>query len=451
MKVKHFLAFAAAAIMLLPAFTACEEQPPEKEKTTLTFAYTYDAASSSDLLRETIEKALDDFNRDNSQTFRIEMEAITTRFDEIAPYFDELNKLAASNQLPDLVWMPDGAVMKEYADAGRLVDLTSYLEEDDAWRESFWDGAFVSTAHDGGIFAVPLCLRLNCLFYNTELFAKAGVKAEGIQTWEDFLNACQVLKGTGVQPLAMGGMEPESISYFTDYLVQRLGGVEPMQQIVDGADGFRFDQDCFIQAGQMTYELLQKGYLPPDTAFIKLDEAGAYFRNGEAAMFCIGSWAVGGFHRDDSQIVDKVGVIPFPLVEGGKGKANHWFVETNANIAVSAQSEHAGQAVQWLKYLTSDSVQAMMAEEGYQFPATNAAFQADLAPKEYTFVWEILERDGMTASGFFDYVLDEAMGKAYQETLRRILIGTDSSEAFQNLQAQAEEHLALELAEEYME
>ena len=446
MKVKRFLAF-VAALILLPVFTACEEQPPEKEKIMLTFVYAHDSASSSDLLLETLLKATDQFNQDNSQTFRIEMEAITTHFDEIAPYFDELNKLAASNQLPDLIWMPDGAVMKEYAGAGHLADLTSYLEEDDAWRESFWDGTFVSTAHDGGIFAVPLCLRLDCLFYNTELFTEADVKAEEIQTWDDFLAACQTLKDAGIQPLAMGGEEPENISYFTNYLVQRLGGVEPMQQIIDREDGVRFDQDCFIRAGQMTYELLQNGYLPSDTASTTNDEAGAAFRNGEAAMFCSGSWAVGGFHRDDSQIIDKVGVLPFPVVEGGKGQANHWFVEMNASVAVSAQSKHTEQAVQWLKYLTADSVQAMMAEEGYQFPATKAVFQADLAPKEYTFIRETLKRDGMTASGFFDHVLGEAMGKAYQETLWEILIGTDSAEAFQNLQAQVQEYLTLEPAE----
>lgn len=437
MKVKRFLAFAAALFLLL-AFTACEEQQPETEKTTLTFAYAHDSASSSDLLLETLLKATDQFNQDNSQTVQIEMEEITVHFNETEPYFTELNKLAASNQLPDLIWMPDGAAIKEYAGAGHLVDLASYLEEDDVWRESFWDDTFVSTAHDGGIFAVPLCLRLDCLFYNIELFAEAGVKAEEIQTWDNFLAACQALKDTGIQPLAMGGEEPENISYFTNYLVQRLGGVEPMQQIIDREDGSRFDQDCFIQAGQMTYELLQNGYLPPDTAFTTNDEAGAAFRNGEAAMFCSGSWAVGGFHRDDSLIIDKVGVLPFPVVEGRKGQANHWFVETNASIAVSAQSKHTEQAVQWLKYLTSDSVQAMMAEEGYQFPATKAVFQADLAPKEYTFIQEIMEQDGMTASGFFDWNLGEATNEAYRETLRKILLGTDAVEAFRGLEQEIE-------------
>ena len=65
----------------------------------------------------------------------------------------------------------------------------------------------------------------------------------------------------------------------------------------------------------------------------------------------------------------------------------------------------------------------------------------------YTFIRETLKRDGMTASGFFDHVLGEAMGKAYQETLWEILIGTDSAEAFQNLQAQVQEYLTLEPAE----
>ena len=92
---------------------------------------------------------------------------------------------------------------------------------------------------------------------------------------------------------------------FTSYLVQRMGGLEEVQKIANREDGYTFEQDCFIKAGEMTKELLDKGYIQASTVGDSNDMAGSYFRNGDAAMFCMGSWAIGGFHRDEMCIRDR--------------------------------------------------------------------------------------------------------------------------------------------------
>ena len=49
-------------------------------------------------------------------------------------------------------------------------------------------------------------------YYNKKLFAKAGVKAEAIKSWDDFLGAVKTLKAAGIlgkgQPAPGRGSDP---------------------------------------------------------------------------------------------------------------------------------------------------------------------------------------------------------------------------------------------------
>ena len=45
------------------------------------------------------------------------------------------------------------------------------------------------------------------IFYNKKLFDKAGVKAEDIKSWDDFLAAVKKLKAAGITPIVVGAGE----------------------------------------------------------------------------------------------------------------------------------------------------------------------------------------------------------------------------------------------------
>ena len=67
-------------------------------------------------------------------------------------------------------------------------------------------------------------------YYNKELFEKAGVKAEDIKTWDDFLAAVKKLKAAGITPIVVGAGEKWPMHFYYSYLVMRIGGEHALRR-----------------------------------------------------------------------------------------------------------------------------------------------------------------------------------------------------------------------------
>ena len=106
-------------------------------------------------------------------------------------------------------------------------------------------------------------------FYNKKLFEKAGVKAEDIKTWDDFLGAVKKLKAAGITPISVGAGEKWPMHFYYSYLVMRIGGEHALADAKAGKDG-GFKSATFVEAGKRLRELaalepFQPGY-PHDQA-----------------------------------------------------------------------------------------------------------------------------------------------------------------------------------------
>ena len=83
--------------------------------------------------------------------------------------------------------------MDVYVNAGAAADLTDILENQEAdWYASFTDGIFERMTYDGKIMAVPTNFAAACVYYNTEMFADAGVEVP--TTYDELIAACQKLQ-----------------------------------------------------------------------------------------------------------------------------------------------------------------------------------------------------------------------------------------------------------------
>lgn len=79
---------------------------------------------------------------------------------------------------------------------GAAADLTDILENQEAdWYASFTDGIFERMTYDGKIMAVPTNFAAACVYYNTEMFADAGVEVP--TTYDELIAACQKLQDAG--------------------------------------------------------------------------------------------------------------------------------------------------------------------------------------------------------------------------------------------------------------
>ena len=92
------------------------------------------------------------------------------------PHAEMVAKLAqaiASGEVPDLMGM-DLIYAPQFEKAGQLVDITDKVKD---WPElkTASPGHMTVATYDGRIYGVPLYADVSALFYNIDLFEKAGL------------------------------------------------------------------------------------------------------------------------------------------------------------------------------------------------------------------------------------------------------------------------------------
>ena len=133
----------------------------------------------------------------------------------------KLPTMLQSDDRPDLFYSWAGGVMQAQDKAGLLKDVSTDVADVEANMSKTAVDAFKV---DGKAVGVPFEMGEVAFYYNKKLFAQAGVKAEDIKGWDDFLGAVKKLKAAGITPLVVGAGEKWPMHFYYAYLVVRIGG-----------------------------------------------------------------------------------------------------------------------------------------------------------------------------------------------------------------------------------
>jgi raffinose/stachyose/melibiose transport system substrate-binding protein len=352
---------------------------------------------------------------------------IQLQFLENEAFKAKLPTLLQSDAAPDFFYSWGGGVLRQQSETGALMDLTAAMKANDgAWAKTYKPAAVDGLTYDGKVYAVPYRMGTVSFFYNKALFQKAGVKAEDIKTWSDFLGAVKTLKAAGITPIAGGGGDKWPLHFYWSYLVMRTGG----QQVFEAAknkEGDGFMDPAVIKAGEHLAELgklapFQDGYLGANWP-----QTLGTFGDGRAAILL-------GFENTEPNqrknagdgkglAADNIGRFPFPTVEGGAGKVtdtlgglNGWGVTKKASPA----------AVDFLRFLTSQETERQMAAEGMIIPAAANAEEGLKNPLMRE------SADQLAAStwhqNFFDQDLGPSVGRVVNDISVEILSGQMTAE-----------------------
>jgi ABC-type glycerol-3-phosphate transport system substrate-binding protein len=87
--------------------------------------------------------------------------------------------------------MPDAAEMNtnmipQLAEAGVAVDLTSYIEP---FKDDISPAILDGITYEGKVYAVPFMPNSGMIWYNNDVFTEAGINADDIETWDDYMEA----------------------------------------------------------------------------------------------------------------------------------------------------------------------------------------------------------------------------------------------------------------------
>ncbi|MBX5040214.1 extracellular solute-binding protein [Rhizobium lentis] len=351
---------------------------------------------------------------------------IQMQFLENEAFKAKLPTLLQSDDVPDFFYSWGGGVLKQQAETGALQDVTAALDADGGkLRNAYTPSSVSGLTFDGKTWAIPYKVGLVSFFYNKELFAKAGVKAEEIKSWADFLEAVKKIKAAGIVPIAGGGGDKWPIHFYWSYLVMREGGQKVFEAAKNG-EGEGFLDPAIIKAGDDLAELgklepFQPGYLGatwPQTLGV--------FGDGKAAMIL-------GFENTEANqrknagdgkglATDSIGRFAFPTVEGGAGQATDTLGGLNGWAVTKKASK---EAIDFLAFLTNAENERAMAKAGMLLPVAVGAGDGVTSP--------LLAESAKQLSGstwhqnFFDQDLGAAVGRVVNDVSVEIVSGQMNS------------------------
>ena len=241
-----------------------------------------------------------------------------------------------------------------YVENGWCEPLNGYFEDDaDFDYEDYFESVRALSEIDGTCYAVPINSEQVVLYYNTELFEKAGLDGPP-ETWEQMVEYAEKLNDpdNGVYGLSTRGDGNASVVLWIA-LVRAYGG----DYFVDGKA--EINSDAAIKATEMYKQLLQ--YCPPGYLSKGWPETSDDFAQGIAAMRFDAdaqyTWAV---DETSSLVYDKVAFAPMP-----KGDVKASTTNSPWGMAISSGSQNKEAAWEFIRWCTDKSRDVEIALEGH--------------------------------------------------------------------------------------
>src|SRR6266487_2032114 len=277
------------------------------------------------------------------------------------PFADLKQKLiqgAASGQLPDIAVI-DNPDHTAFADLGVLTDLTTQIS---TWGQTsqYFPGPLKSTVWKGKNYGLPNNSNCLALFYNKDMFSKAGVTPP--TTLDEMRSAAQKLKKPGVYSLSMSLVKSEEGTFqFLPFLWSA------------GADLNTIDSPAAVGALQYLVDFVKQGLLSHEVLNWSQQDAITQFIAQKAAMCINGPWNVPAT-KQGAQF--KWGVVSLP-----KG-AQSASILGGENWAISKTSRHVKEAWDFLKWTQQPTQLRSYIVTDNRLPSTktlaqDAAFQKD--------------------------------------------------------------------------
>lgn len=316
----------------------------------------------------------------------------------------KLPTVLQSKKRPHIFYSWAGGVYAEQARNDLVEDITSAVKEDFTARLP--KSAIDAFSYNGRINGAPRNLSLVVIWYNKDLAAKAGVNAEKIKTWDDFLTAVKKAKAAGITPIVVGGKDKWPLHFYYGYLALRIAGKDGLVAALAGING-GFNNPDIVRVGEEFKRLIDLEPFQGGFADATFDKASGLFGDGKALFHLMGDFGYGNHKKtskDGKGIPDeKLGMIEFPQVANGKGDPNDTFGGIDGWLVSKGAPD---EAAVFLKYFISKKVQERSAAAGLWIPIVTDAGHALTNP----FFKEITKIVGK--SKYHQLYLDQAFGPA---------------------------------------
>lgn len=293
---------------------------------------------------ETVQKAFQDvIAKFEEKNPGITVKAETRGVDE---HKTAMRVAIGSDQAPDIYFMWSGLGLGgEFVNAGASAPL------DKEYADHGWDQRFLPAAlgdsrrYKGERHGVPYVMNGEAVYYNKELFQKAGIAAPPT-TYDELLAAAEKLKAARIPAFTFGGSVNWHLMRLMDVILEtKCGAAKHDALMLMQADWSQEPcaTDSFTEFKKWTDTYTLKPFMGISDA-----QSQSLFYAGRAAMMLEGDWLVKMLEINSD--LSKYGLFTFPT-----GTDRLYFF--SSYFYVSASSKNKDAAIKFLDFLTSREVQ----------------------------------------------------------------------------------------------
>ena len=263
-------------------------------------------------------------------------------------YFQKLHLLFASNLAPDIIFI-NNLYLPVYQKADLLEDMTPFIN-----KEEYFEKALDTLSIDNKCYAIPRDVSSMVVFYNKDLMKKSGISIPKDWDINEFYKISEQLKTNN----KYGFCTEFDPGYWENFVSAENKPLFIKEKLT-------ISENASLNEVQKLADAINKKGLSPNKEQLSITPCAQLFIQGEAPMFISGRWSVPKINK---QADFKYDVAPFP-----KGSSKYYIPLNASGWAVSKNSKHKKEAVDFVKYLSSDENIKKLADSGLITPAKKDA------------------------------------------------------------------------------
>jgi len=280
-------------------------------------------------------------------------------------YWVKMEAAALSKTLPEVIRFKTSELGK-YVEGGCLKDLTSLDKFDPSFSYSHFPAVIVKKfTVDGKVYGVPKDFDTIALFYNKEIFDKAGEPyPDGNWDWKKLVEVAKKLTNRAAGVYGFAAPIAGQKGYWNTIL--QAGGI-----IIGPGGKPGFDMEATREGLRFWYDMLNTHGVSPSAAQMEETNPDTMFLSGKIAMMFSGSWMIDNYMLDNKEFAPKFDLALLPKGPAGRATISNSLCFSVAEGIPDKTAREA--ALKLVAYLGSLKAQTIEAEYGGAIPAYTGA------------------------------------------------------------------------------
>lgn len=416
---RRVLSLVLAGVMLTSLLVGCGSNKEESKEGDVTKVTWFTSRPVDGAIDQTMRQIADEYSKEKGGKWEIEIETTADR----PSYLQKLKTLIAGGNMPDIIDIDADPYCQELVDAGMLVDVKKFLEDNDRYDKFYPIALKYQEFTDGSMYTLPLEYHVEMTWYNKEIFEKYNLSAP--ETMDEWLEVCKVLKENGITPVSVDGIDRWPVQRYLAMMPFREAGND---YIIDLRDG---KESMGSETGMKAVNFLKDMGQYFNDGFAATDYATAQnmFLEGKSAMYYIGDWEIGAMQ--DLYDQGKIDYFYLPTAEGAKTGANEFCV--NSGIGMAFNAETFDEKTKDFALYIIDNYAKLFAEKQQMSPIKTELPQDVEFSDLYLRIREDMEGTGEHFLKPWDTYLDADTNTIMQDNMLLLASGDMSADEFVKL------------------